>query len=229
MSQFEKQLPSFRLAQIQYGDDLQAIAARELGDANRWPELVWVNNLTWPYLTADEQSASASVLLYGGLIKVPAPVGVYSDSAEQGRVYERDCRMYQRQLIDNGAGDLDIVTGTDNLRQQLQHRIDTPRGQARRHPEYGCLIWRLIGRVNGPTAGALGAAYIKSALEADYRVSKVPSSVATMSGDVINATARAEAIAGGQLDLVLSAASNTTPPAVDNSGYGNNYGNDWGN
>lgn len=228
MSQFEQELPSFRLAQTRHGDDLQAIAARELGDANRWPELVWVNNLTWPYLTGDEGSASSSVLLYGSQIKVPAPVGVYSDSAEQGRVYERDCRMYQRQLIDNGAGDLDLVSGTDNLKQQLQHRINTPRGQARRHPEYGCRIWLLIGRVNGQTAGALGAAYIKSALESDYRVSKVTNSSAVMSGDAINATAQAEAIAGGQLDLVLGTSQTTTSPSIDNSGYGNHYGNDWG-
>lgn len=227
MAQFEKPLPTFRLAKTSFGDDLQAIAAREMGDANRWPELIWLNKLVWPYLTGDEQSASDEVLLFGKLIKVPAPVGVYSDSAELGRVYERDCQLYQRQLQDNGAGDLAIVTGTDNLRQQLQHRIDTPRGQARRHPEYGCLIWRLIGRVNGPTGGALGADYVRAALLSDYRISKVTNATAFVLGDTIKVSASAEAIAGGQIDVV-TLANNKTEPSIDNSGYGNHYGTDWG-
>lgn len=226
MSEFERDLPAFRLVETHQGDDLQAIAARELGDANRWPELVWLNKLTFPYLTGDTQSASSSVLLFGSLIKVPAPVGVYSDESDRGKVYGRDCRMYQRQLIEDGFGDIDIVTGTNNLNQQLRHRIDTPRGQARRHPEYGCLIWRLVGKVNGPTAGALGAAYVRSALLADYRVSQVTSAAATIEGDVIRVTATAEAIAGGQIDLVTR-----TDEAVKSEplpGYGNNYWNNWG-
>lgn len=204
MSQFEKLLPPFRLAQIHHGDDLQSIAAREMGDANRWPELVWVNSLTHPYVTGDERLASASVLLYGGMIKVPAPVGVYTDNAEDGRVYERDCRMQGRLLVDSGSGDLDIVTGIDNLKQQLQHRIDTPRGQARRHPEYGCLIWRLVGKVNGPTAGALAAGYLKSAIAADYRIARVGRSVATVAGDSIKAQASAVAVDGSTVDLSSS-------------------------
>lgn len=202
MSEFERQLPSYRLAEIHHGDDLQAIAAREMGDANRWPELVWLNALTHPYITTDERRAGPGVLLVGSFIKVPAPAGVWTDDAERGQVYERDCAMANRMLGVDAGGDLAVVAGADNLRQQLQHRLDTPRGQARRHPEYGNMAPRLKGRVNGPTAGLLAAEYVKSALLADYRVSRVDHSTAQVQGDAILVTARAVPIEGGVVDLV---------------------------
>lgn len=202
MSDFERTMPSFRLAEIHHADDLQAIAARETGDANRWPELVWLNALSFPYITTDERLAGPSVLLVGGFIKVPAPVGVFADDAERGQVYERDCAMKNRMLITDAEGDLVVVAGADNLRQQLQHRLDTPRGQARRHPEYGNMAPRLKGRVNGPTAALLAAEYVKSALLSDYRVSRVEFSTAQTQGDAILVTARAVPIEGGAVDLV---------------------------
>ena len=201
MSQFEQELPSVRLVKTHHGDDLQAVAAREMGDANRWPELVWLNQLVHPYLTDDERRAGPGVLLSGALLKVPAPVGVWTDDAEDGQVYERDCALAGRQLVATEGGDFAVLSGTDNLRQQLQHRIDTPRGQLRRHPEYGCLVHRLKGTVNGPTAGALGAEYVKSALAADYRVATVLSSTANVAGDAIKIKAAAKAVEGGVVEL----------------------------
>lgn len=203
MSQFERPLPTCRLAEIHQGDTLQALAAREMGDANRWPELVWINALTWPYLTGDPERVAPGVLLYGQLIKVPAPVGVFTDSGDRGQVYERDCALAGRLLADDGAGDLLVAAGADNLRQQLAHRIATPRGQATRHPEYGCMVWRLIGRVSGPTAAQLGGEYVKAALGADYRVARVEGATAQIVGDTVRVSARAVAIEGSVVDLVI--------------------------
>ena len=204
MSDFERPIPSYRLVETLWGDDLQAVAAREMGDANRWPELVWLNALTHPYITTDERVAGPSVRLAGSFLKVPAPAGVYTDDSERGQVYERDCALRQRLLGDDGAGDIAILSGADNLRQQLQHRIDTPRGQARRHPDYGCLVSRLKGKVNGPAAGLMAAQYVKSALQADYRVARVEYSQADVLGDGIKVTAKAVAIGGGIVDLVTA-------------------------
>lgn len=201
MSTFERPLPNYRLAETRWGDDLQAVAARELGDANRWAELAWVNDLVRPYITTDPLLVSSQVLLAGAFIKVPAPVGVYTDDASRGQVYERDCAMANKQLQADDAGDIAVLSGSDNLRQQLAHRVNTPRGQARRNPEYGCLIWRLVGTVNGPLAGAMGAQHVEAALRADYRVASVPSARAQIIGDVIRITATARAIEGGVVDI----------------------------
>lgn len=227
MSDFERVQPPVRLAEIHQGDTLQRIAAREMGDANRWPELVWINSLSPPYLTGDERQVAPGVLMFGALIKVPAPVGVYTDSTDRGEAYARDCQLTGKMLLDDGRGDFAVASGTANLKQQLSHVISTPRGQATRHPNYGCLVWRLQGTVNGPVAAKLGAEYVKSALLSDYRVSSVASSVADASGDVLQVVARAIAIDGSAVDLVLGAVDQ--PIIEAGKGYGNNYGMNWGN
>jgi phage baseplate assembly protein W len=161
---------------------------------------VWINGLVPPYITTDERRVGAGVVLAGSLIKVPAPAAVWTDDADRGQVYERDCAMRDRALTAD-SGDLAVFTGADNLRQQLQHAINTPRGQARRHPGYGCLVWRLLGTVNGPTAGQLGAEYVKATLLSDYRVDSVDSVQAEIVGDAVRITARAVAIEGGIVDV----------------------------
>lgn len=201
MAEFEREMPSYRLAETHAGDTLQRVAAREMGDANRWPELVWINNLASPYLTDIPAEASTTVLLTGSMIRIPAPTGINTDATERAQVYERDCKMVKRRLTDDGNGDIAVVSGTDNLTQQLKHRIVTPRGQLVRHADYGCLVWLLQGKVGGPTAGLLGAQYVKAALQADYRVSSVISSTAEVDGDATRITATAEAIAGGKVDI----------------------------
>lgn len=203
MTAFSKEMPSYRIAATEHGDTIKLVAARELGDSNRWPELVWLNTLVWPYITDDPTRAGTGVLLSGQFIKIPAPAGVLSERAETGQVFERDVKMNNRMLEADDSGDFLVVSGSKNLVQQLQHRIITPRGQAMRHPTYGSLLYRLIGRVNGPAAGMLGAEYTKSAVLSDYRIRSVEYAQATPTGDKIPVTARAVTIAGGVVDLTI--------------------------
>lgn len=203
MTDFEREMPSFRLAETHHGDDLAAIAHRELRDAKRWPELIWINQLTYPYLTDDPNEVTAGVLLRGSLIRIPAPIAtpVNEDADERAQVFGRDIALQGKRLSFTEDGDFAVVAGTKNLSQQLKHAIDTPRGQLRRHPEYGCLVWSLKGTVNGPTAEMLGAAHVRATLNADYRVNRVVRSTAAITGDAVIITAVAEAIDGGSVDL----------------------------
>lgn len=204
MSEFERQLPRYRLVQTHHGDDLQAVAAREMGDANRWAELVWINNLSWPYLTDDPQRVVAGVLLSGSLLKVPSPAGFTED---KGDVYESDCVLRNKLLDADESGDFAIASGVDNLTQQLRHAVVTPRGQARRHPGYGCLVWRLLGTVNGPPAGLMGAEYVKETLLSDYRVTSVTNAIAEIDADGLRISAEANALAGGAVQVSSEATS----------------------
>lgn len=201
MSQFERELTSFRLVSTNHGDSLQSVASRELGDANRWPELVWLNDLLPPYLTDDESLATDQVLLNGAHLRVPSAATSPVEETEFAEIFARDCGLFGKSLAANEAGDFAITSGVDNLTQQLRHAINTPRGQQTRHPEYGCLVWSLFGSVTGPTAARLGADYVKATIGSDYRISQVLSAVADISGDAVRVTARAEAISGGIIDL----------------------------
>lgn len=228
MNEFLRALPPFRIVETHHGDDLQAVAHREMGDANRWPELVWINGLSFPYLTDDARRAGPSVLLTGSLIKVPAPAGLRTASAERGQVYERDIAVKNGMLIFDG-GDLAVVAGAENLRQQLQHRVATPRGQARRHPRYGCMVWRLLGTVNGPLAGMMGAQYVKSAVASDYRIAEVLSSHSEILGDVVRVMTRARAVDGGIVDLLGESVQTTGGRITDAvTGFGNAWSMNWG-
>lgn len=207
MTDFQRERPPFRLVETFRGDDLPAIAARELGDANRWPELVWLNELVPPFITDIEDLGIPGVLTTGDLIRVPSPVGLETDEEDVGGVFERDCQLVNRLLQADENGDLAVVAGSKNLVQQLAHRLNTPRGQMRRHAHYGNLAWRLLGTVNGPTAGALANEHCRAALLADYRVSAVKDAVALIAGDSIKITAKAEAISGTVLDVTAGSQS----------------------
>jgi hypothetical protein len=200
MSDFENALPPFRLATVNHKDTLQKIAYRELGDANRWTELVWINNLIAPYLTGDDEIASDRVLLYGSKIKIP--VSSSFNANRDAQVYERDILLRNGRMVDNGAGDVLVVSGTSNLKQQLKNRLNTAIGKLMRHKDYGHSSWSLLGRVNGPIAGMLASQYAKTALLSDYRTSSVKSSSATISGGAVNVTARIVTIAGDEIDIV---------------------------
>ena len=211
MAEFERPMPDYRLAKTHYGDTLQNVAMRELGDESRWIELVWLNDLIWPYLTDITDEVSSRVIQYGQLIRVPAPAGITARTeVEPGQVYERDILMKNRRLRLDDSGDIAVVAGVKNLTQQLRHRINTPTGQLRRHPAYGCRIHELRGKVNGPLAAHLAREYLKTAIKAEYRISRILSLETSSEGDVIRAAATGEAIAGDSIDLKAEASAITT-------------------
>lgn len=200
-NEFEQPMPTYRLAKTNYGDDLQEVARRELGDESRWVEILWLNSLSFPYLTDDPAMVTEGVLLNGSLIRVPAPASVYApDKVDYDQIFERDCKMVNRRLkVENG--DIAVVGGLDNLSQQLNHRVRTPTGQVHRHPEYGCSIFKLHGTVQGPLKTSMAASFLKSSLKADYRVSSVVSATVRVNGDAMIGVAHLETIAGGKVDI----------------------------
>ena len=202
MTAFSRSLPPYRLATTNRGDTIQDVAGRELGDQNRWVDLVWINNLSPPYITDDEARVAPGVLLSGSFIKIPSIVGVWRSSDPVGQVFERDVLMESKLLQDNGSGDFSVVSGSKNLVQQLQHRIATPTGQMPRYPAYGCSLHQLIGKMNGPAMNILAAGYAKASILSEYRVRSIKSLEASADGDGIQITATVTTIAGGSVDVV---------------------------
>lgn len=184
----------YRLVETEFGDTLQALALREMGDASRWPELIALNNLRPPYLSA--LPGIDGVLQYGQTLRVPAAQTVVSAEASPEQVFGVDIALTGQGELTTEAGDLVLVAGVDNLSAALRHRLDTDAGELMFHPEYGSRVRRLIGQVNGPTTGILAASYASDAVAADPRVDRVVSQSATVSGDVVSVTVSAEPVTG---------------------------------
>lgn len=195
-------LTGYRFAETRYGDTVQSIALRELGDGKRWPELVAINSLVPPYITTDPALVRAGVVLAGSMILIPAATAA-AMTTDQDLVFERDIDLSGGDLQTKN-GDFVVVSGLGNLRQSLRHRLDTEQGELSMHPEYGSRIRRLVGQVNGATAGLLAAEYAKAAVAADPRIRSVRSATADVQGDSIRVSVVAEPVTGRAVDVGIS-------------------------
>lgn len=182
---FDKPLNGYRFVDTKFGDTLQRIAARELGDAARWGDLIAFNNLVPPYLTDDPSQVQTGVLLTGSQILVPAGAPVISSTTDPNLVFDIDIQLVNGLLQVDADGDFAVVSGRDNFKQAIKNRVETERGELIFHMEYGSFCRRVVGAVNGPNSGLLVASYGKASLEADDRVSEVDKAIATITGDTI--------------------------------------------
>jgi phage baseplate assembly protein W len=151
------------------GDSLQAIAARNLGAASRWTELVTVNGLVFPFVdfsgpNGAPGSAYAGLRVLGATdtLKLPLPVvpGVVGVSDDPIGTDTPDAPGF--------IGDLQ--GGTDNMVASLMRRLSTPRGRIPWHPSYGS---GLKARIGSPSTSDLILAAMADAqdtLTSDPRV-----------------------------------------------------------
>ena len=197
---YQRPLYGYRFAEIRHGDTLQAIAARELGDASLWTDLITYNELRPPFITDDPAMAGHGVLLSGALIRLPAPAPTVSSVTSADEVFGVDIMLSGGQLTTKD-GDLGLASGNDNLHQALKHRIDTDRGELLFHQEYGSLVRSLVGTVNGPTAALLAGEYAKSAVLADDRIQQVTKTTAEVIGETINISVEAQPIVGKVISM----------------------------
>ena len=200
-TQFDRELFGFRFADTQRGDSLQVIAARELGDAARWIDLISYNHLVPPFITDDPGLAGNGVILTGQQILVPAPTPVVSSTLDPDEVFLSDIKLDTNGSIMTEGGDFAVVSGVANLKQALKNRIETEQGELIYHPEYGSGIRRIVGSVNGPTAELLSAQYAKAAVASDPRIDHVIDTSVSVRGDVVSVSVEAEVVSGRVIQI----------------------------
>lgn len=191
-----REVQGFRYVVTQVGDTLQALCAREIGDATVWAEIAAFNGLKPPYIVDDPELVVPGVVVSGSQIRLPAPTSFVSAATDPEAVFLVDIQLSKGRMQFGANGDLTMLSGRDNLRQALVHRIVTPRGELVMHADYGSLLSRILGAANGPTARLLAGQYARAAVLADSRVSAVRQPKATVNGDVVTVELDAETIAG---------------------------------
>ncbi len=197
-------LSGFRFAQIRQDDSLPEIAARELLDASRWPELVAINALVPPFLTGSLAELRPGVKLYGETLLIPAAAPQVSAEVDPDLVFGVDLELRDGLLVAGEGGDLAVVRGRDNLRQALVHRLRTPLRGLLRHLRYGCGVYALKGKVVGPTAGDLGVRFVRDALGMEKRLSSVGQVAADLAGDSVEIKAIVQPIAGAPVSVTTA-------------------------
>jgi len=194
---FDSVVSGYRHVEIRWGESLQQLAARELGDASLWIAIADLNDLVHPYTS---ELGGDKVAAYGQAIMVPSAQEQASASTDPDLVFERDVQLSAGRLVAVN-GDLSLIAGIDNLKQALVSRITVDRGELLFHPEYGSEIRSLIGVASGPTAGLLSSRYAKAAVIADPRVASVNQSSAEVAGDKITVSLDAEPISGRTVQI----------------------------
>lgn len=193
-----RRAPPVRYTEIEYGDTLQSIALRELGNASLWLDLVVLNDLRPPYIAAE---AALGVLAYGETLRLPAGVSSIDAEASPAALYFTDVFIDRDGVLPIEAGDFALVAGVPNLTAALSRRIRVEKRELGFHPEYGCWVRRMVGRINGPTAAQMAAFYVKSSLLEDSRVREVVRCEAEVTGDQILIDATVLPTTGKQTDL----------------------------
>lgn len=93
----------------------------------------------------------------------------------------RDLRVRHRLVMGSAlelvaaGGDLEAVSGLENLEQAIWLRLATYQGDLAHlgHPDYGSRLYRLIGRRPTPDTIALARAYIHEALRREERLARI--------------------------------------------------------
>jgi len=209
----------YRSAVIRYGDSIQTLAFRLLGDHGRWPELVLLNNLRYPYV-ADPAYITANnltnVLPWGGTILYPVQKSI---SVPRVRVWRNETFQsialspFERALgndilIDETTGDakwhgndLQLVYGVKNLSQFMRKRIVTKKGTLRRSPRVG------FSDVLGVSAGveeAVIRAEAKSLFFNDDRIADAEVAEVGQDGQALNVSVVAS-VRNAQDPLIVKA------------------------
>lgn len=177
---------------VMIGDSLMDIAARSLGNFERWPEIVAFNKLLPPFVGPNE---ALGVATWGSKLMLPIPGAGAVGSSEMfkhrhsgtgGASY-----LFNFLGVDlyfgpiNGdfppwTGDFQMIAGYSNLRWALGRRLQTVLSSLIYHPDYGSRIPPEIGRVQTLDTAGYITAFGKACLLSDPRVHSVLEATTTM-------------------------------------------------
>lgn len=177
---------------VSSGDSLQRIAV--LNGIEDWMEIAYFNKLSYPYIDTDNlKKYDGKVARLGDLIFIPSyeyvvspTSGELSITKMEEQAYGCDLDIYSA-IDDNGKannleekgelssnnGDIALVRGINNLKQQLTIKLSTPKGSLMLHPDWGCNILNMVGTKGTEENLTDMMLMVREAILEDFRVVSV--------------------------------------------------------
>jgi hypothetical protein len=187
--------PGQRAEPLRPGEDLRDLAARTLGQRERWTEVAWLNGWQGPATRND-----------GSQPIVGEPLFVPSDSQDFGPQQAYDPMGIDLYLDPEGLDlevlgtDLRLSRGDANAEQALRTRLTLSQGDWVLWPAYGLPV--SIGEGLTAARAAYLAALVREQLVADYRVEDVRDLVVEVEGTTVTIRATVNLSDGRAMPLI---------------------------
>lgn len=164
-------------------DDIQTIAARELGDVDKFRDIVILNNLKPPYIS---DTGGPGVLKTGDKILLPDGGPTTNTGVVKAREFEITKNMREAEknlgvdiritndgdLAQSNTGDLDLIAGMENMSQAVSVRLGLEKGSLKRHQSLGTNL-QLGSKVRSNSLKETREGILESFLQ-DTRVESIP-------------------------------------------------------
>jgi len=133
------------------GTDLERLALNYLGDSARWPEIAELNNLESPFVTQDVNTTYEHVAVPGDKLLIPVSssfgdnttpdvIDIPStiDLSYLEKKLGTDLRLSPDfDLCLGNSGDLEVISGAENMGQQIVLKISYEKGDLLNYPMVG--------------------------------------------------------------------------------------------
>jgi len=178
---------------IDGNDSLQTLVARELGDPQRFKEVVLLNNLKPPYIS---ETGGERVLKPGDKILLPQESSNQLTGTTRNKEYNITKNLSETEknfgvdialtkdndIALSNTGDMDLVAGFDNLAQAINLKLFINKGGLKMHPQIGAGL--------GVGEKALNPADLKRDIDTsvalDPRIDNIPFSSVDQNGNETN-------------------------------------------